>query len=126
MGVPTKEVSQKVDKLLDEVETVLSQQKELAKQQKVILNQVTVEEKEEKIVEEEVERVENVEDFKQNLIFHARHHKLLFPLVVGIGVILVWKGLWNLVDQVPLLSYSLISLSLGLIILWAFNRFNSL
>lgn len=121
-----KEVAKKVDKLLDKVEAVLDQQKTLAKQQEVILEQVNVEEKQEEEVVTEVAKVENVDDLKHNLIVHAKHHRLLFPLVVAVGVVLVWRGLWNLFDQVPILSYSFISLALGLIILWAFNRFNSL
>lgn len=122
----TKEVKKKVDQLLDKVETVLDQQKELVKKQDVILDKVAVDEKEEETVVAEVKSVEKVSDLQKNLIFHARHHKLLFPLVVAVGVVLVWRGLWNLFDQVPILSYSLISLTLGIIILWAFNRFNSL
>lgn len=124
--VATKRVSKKVDKLLDKVDAVLSQQKELVKKQQVILEQVVVEEKEEQDVVKEVEKVESVEDLKTNLIVHAKHHKLLFPLVVAVGVVLVWRGLWNLFDQLPIVSYSVISLALGLIILWAFNRFNSI
>lgn len=121
-----KEVNKKVDQLLKKVETVLDQQKTLAKQQEVILDQVVVEEKEEEEVVTEVAKVESVEDLKKNLIFHARHHKLLFPLVVGVGVVLLWRGLWNLFDQIPIVSYSFISIALGLIILWAFNRMNSI
>ena|SRR5579872_4053536 len=121
-----KEMGKKVDKLLSEVETVLHQQKELVKKQDVILEQVATDEKEEETVVEEVGKVEKVTDLQKNLIVHAKHHRLLFPLVVAVGVVLVWRGLWNLFDQVPILSYSFISLALGLIILWAFNRINSI
>ena len=119
-----KEVNKKVDQLLKKVESVLDQQKTLAKQQEVILDQVTVEEKEEEEVVTEVAKVESVEDLKKNLIFHARHHKLLFPLVVTAGVVLVWRGLSGIFDATPLVSYSFISLALGIVILWVFNRMN--
>ncbi len=122
----TKEVKKKVDELLDKVDTVLTQQKKLAKQQEVILEEVSVDEKEEEAVVAEVEKVESVDDLKKNLIFHARHHKLLFPLVVAVGAVLLWRGLWNLFDQIPIVSYSFISIALGVIILWAFNRMNSI
>ncbi len=122
----TREVKNKVDELIDKVDAVLDQQKELAQKQDVILEQVAVDEKEEEVVVDEVEKVEKVSSLQKNLIFHARHHKLLFPLVVAVGVVLVWRGLWNLFDQVPILSYSFISLALGIIILWAFNRINSI
>lgn len=119
-----KEVKKKVEELLDKVDTVLTQQKELAKQQEVILDQVAVEEKEEEVVVQEVEKVEKVSDLQKNLITHAKHHKLLFPLVITAGVVLVWRGLTGIFDATPLVSYSFISLALGIIILWVFNRMN--
>lgn len=120
----TKEVKKKVNELIDKVDTVLTQQKQLAKQQEVILDQVAVEEKKEEEVVSEVEKVERVSDLQKNLIFHARHHKLLFPLVITAGVVLVWRGLTGIFDATPLISYSFISLALGVIILWIFNRIN--
>lgn len=120
------EVNKKVDDLLDKVETVLDQQKELVKKQDVILEQVSSDEKEEEEVVAEVGEVEKVTNLQKNLITHAKHHKLLFPLIVGVGVVMLWRGLWNLFDQTPIISYSFISIALGIIILWAFNRMNSI
>ncbi len=122
----TSEVKEKVEELLDKVDTVIEQQRTIAKKEEVILDQVGVEEKEGKEVEQEMEKVEEVSVVQQKLITRAKHHHLLFPLVVAVGVVLVWRGLWNLFDQVPILSYSFISLGLGLVILWAFNRMNSI
>lgn len=121
-----KEVKKKVDELLDKVDTVLDNQKKLAKKEEVILSEVSSDEKEEKTAIQDIEKVEKVTNLQKNLIIRVKNHKLLFPLIVGIGVVLVWRGLWNLFDSVPILSYSLISLSLGIVILWAFNRINSL
>lgn len=127
MDTPKKaqEVTQKVDLLLNEVETVLTQQKELVKKQEVILEQVSEDGQEEEAVVKEVEKVEEIEGWKKYLITHTKHHKLLFPLIVGVGVVLLWRGLWDLFDNTPIISYSFISIALGLIILWAFNRMNS-
>src|SRR5689334_12654077 len=95
----TKDVKKKVDQLLDKMDKVLDQQKELVKQQEVILDQVAVEEKEEVVaVTKEVEKAEKVNDLQKNLIVHAKHHKLLFPLVVTAGVVLVWRGLTGIFD----------------------------
>ena len=120
----TKEVKQKVEELLDKVDAVLDQQKELVQKQEVILEQVTVEEKEAENIVEKVEEAEEVGSLQQNLITRARHHKLLFPLVITAGVVLVWRGLSGIFDATPLVSYSFISLTLGIIILWVFNRMN--
>jgi len=119
-----KEVKKKVDELLNKVDKVIDQQKELVKKQEVILEQVVVEEKEEEEVIEEVGKVEKVSDIQKNLITRARHHKLLFPLVITAGVVLVWRGLSGIFDATPIISYSFISLALGIIILWVFNRMN--
>ncbi|HXS15349.1 MAG TPA: hypothetical protein VN711_04420 [Candidatus Saccharimonadales bacterium] len=123
---PSQNVQEKVEELLEKVDTVIAQQEKLAKNEKIILEQVVVEEKEGEEVEQEVEKVEEVSLLQKNLIIHAKHHRLLFPLIVGVGVVLLWRGLWNLFDQIPIVSYSFISIALGIIILWAFNRLNSI
>lgn len=122
----TKEVSKKVDALLERVDSVIDQQKDLAKKEEVILKQVVVEEKEDTVVEHEVEQVEVASKFQEKLVGKLQHHKLIFPLLVGVGVVLVWRGLWEIFDVTPIISYSFISLALGVVILWAVNRINSL
>ncbi len=119
-----QKVDKKVEELLSKVDTVIDQQKDLAEKQNVILEQVVVEEKEGKEVEEQFEKVESISMVQQNLITKAKHHKLLFPLIITAGVVLVWRGLTGIFDATPLVSYSFISLALGIIILWAFNRMN--
>lgn len=119
-------VEKKVDKLLDKVDSVIEKQKTLAHKEEVILQGVRQEEKEETVVEEEVEKVATISTTQQKLIHRLQHHKLLFPLLVGVGVILVWRGLWELFDVTPIISYSFISLALGIVILWSINRINSL
>lgn len=125
----SKEVKEKVEELLSKVDTVIKQQESIAKKEEVILEQVVVEEKTGETVEEEVETVEKEEAMntvQKTLITRAKHHKLLFPLLTGVGVVLLWRGLWNLFDQLPIISYSFISIGLGIVILWAFNRMNSI
>lgn len=119
-----QKVEKKVEELLSKVDTVIDQQKELAEKQEVILDQVAVEEKEEETVVTEVEKVESVSNLQQNLITRAKHHKLLFPLLIFAGVVLVWRGLTGIFDATPVISYSFISLAIGIIILWIFNRMN--
>ena len=101
----TKTVEQKVNTLLTKVDII-------AKKEEVILKEVHQEEKQDTI--------------QQKLVSKLQRHKLLFPLIVGIGVILVWRGLWELFDVTPIISYSFISLALGIVILWTINRINSL
>lgn len=78
------------------------------------------------MVEKEVEEAEEINIVQETILSKMQKHRFFFPLVSAIGVILVWRGLWDIFDQIPIISYSAISLSLGLIILWAFNRVKSL
>lgn len=119
-----KAVDKKVDKLLDKVETVLESQKELVQKQNVILDKVKEDTTETEKVDIDIKEVEKVSDVQKSLINHAKHHKLIFPLVIMAAVVLVWRGLSGIFDVTPVISYSFISLALGLIILWIFNRMN--
>lgn len=117
--VATKEVKKKVDQLLDKVNTVIDQQKELAKKQEVILDQVATEEKEDQTVEKEVK---SVGDIQSSFIVRTKKHQFIFPLIITAGVVLVWRGLSGIFDATPVISYSVISLLVGVGILWMFNR----
>lgn len=50
------------------------------------------------------------------------HHKLIFSLVGIIGIIMVWRGVWTLFDNTPLLKDPLISIIIGFILV-AFSGF---
>src|SRR5690348_3111229 len=118
----TKEVKKSVEKLLDKVDTVIDQQKELADKQEAILQQVAVEETEGESVEKEMQKVEEANAIQSSFIVRTKKHKFLFPLIITAAVVLVWRGLSGIFDATPLISYSAISLVLGVIILWVFNR----
>jgi hypothetical protein len=119
----TKEVNKKVDELLDKVDEVIDAQKELAEKQEAILDQVAVEEKEDETMEKEVEKVSSIQS---SFIVRTKSHRFLFPLIVTAGVVLVWRGLSGIFDATPLVNYSIISLVLGIAILWFFNNMKSL
>src|SRR3990172_11424901 len=40
-------------------------------------------------------------------------HKFIFTLLVTAGIVLVWRGVWHTADDIPILSYSLVSLLVG-------------
>lgn len=63
---------------------------------------------------------------KQRIIKRFAKHKFLFSLLFTIGVVLVWRGIWHTADVTPLLSISVVSLGVGLFILWAIDRYTDL
>ena len=42
------------------------------------------------------------------------HHKIIFALVGVVGIILVWRGIWTLVDTTPFFNTPIISIIAGL------------
>ena len=54
-----------------------------------------------------------------NKIFYIteRDKQILVALLVGVGIILFWRGLWGIADETPILSNFWVSLFVGLVIL---------
>jgi len=116
---------------------VIAEQKKLEKKEEVILAAVAIDEKEgeeiQTAITAETTEVKAIAKehtitsaFRATMLSKAKKHEFIFPLIVITGVVLVWRGLWGLFDQLPIVSYSAISLILGIVILWIFNRIKSL
>lgn len=52
--------------------------------------------------------------------------KFLFAVFVAFAVVLVWRGLWELIDITPVLSSWWVSLVAGLIMLWLVEKYTSI
>ncbi|MBW3003911.1 DUF504 domain-containing protein [Candidatus Woesearchaeota archaeon] len=46
-----------------------------------------------------------------------RDKQILRALMIGTGVILFWRGVWQIADEIPILSNNYVSLFVGLVIL---------
>lgn len=46
-----------------------------------------------------------------------RDKQILRALMIGTGVILFWRGVWQIADEVPVLSNNYVSLFVGLVVL---------
>lgn len=60
----------------------------------------------------------------KSLLHHIGRHKLILGLIAIIGGVLLWHGLWNLVDITPLATNYVLSISIGLFLLWLFNKYS--
>jgi hypothetical protein len=67
--------------------------KELIEEDKIIKKEESLIAKEEKIV------VKEEKTMFQSLSALKRHHQVLFSIIIVIAVVLVWRGMWNLVDE---------------------------
>lgn len=69
---------------------------------------------------------------KETAFFHSyllkkfSKHKLVFALVVIVGNVLIWRGIWHTADQLPIISSALVSLILGIGLLWLMKKYTDL
>jgi hypothetical protein len=63
---------------------------------------------------------------KKVLIRRIAKHKFLFSLFVMFGVVLVWRGVWELSSMIPILSSSVVALAVGILVLWLVNKYTEL
>mgnify|MGYP000001573173 CR=1 FL=1 len=67
-----------------------------------------------------MKRIEAVETLIMNKSKKLkRRHKALFALLVFIGAVFLWYGMWTIVSEIPIINNPYIATVLGLIILFA-------
>lgn len=109
------------------------QNKKIEREETKILLEEKAIEKEEKKIEKELGTFEEFKSTfkdasKLRIVFVRRiqKHKFLFTMIVAIGVVLVWRGLWDLSELVPGLESSAVALLVGLGILWLIEKYTNM
>ncbi len=46
-----------------------------------------------------------------------RRHKVLRAIIAGVGIILFWRGVWDLADVTPIIQNDFVSIGVGLVLL---------
>lgn len=100
---------------------VLNEEKRIEATEEEVLNQ-----------EKKIERTlasNELKDFNQTrraFVNRIAKHKFIFTLIASTGIILVWRGIWELTSRLPILSDSFVALILGVGILWLIERYSDL
>jgi len=64
--------------------------------------------------------------FRTGFLRRFARHKLLYSLTVVAAVVLVWRGMWGLADMTPGLSNPIVSIVLGVFIIWLVDSISKL
>jgi hypothetical protein len=59
----------------------------------------------------------------RSALHRVRKHKLIVGILAIFGAVLVWRGVWNIIDVTPILKNDLTSVTVGLLILWLLNKY---
>lgn len=61
---------------------------------------------------------------KRSLLRKVSKHKFIFTTIVTLGIVLVWRGLWDISQF--FIKDSLIALGIGVVILWLLEKYTDL
>ncbi|MDO8618407.1 MAG: hypothetical protein Q7R49_00515 [Candidatus Daviesbacteria bacterium] len=127
-----KNIKLEEDKILKEAEKIEEAEKRIKEEEKKILSS------EEEILKSSKNKKSGVFDVDEGLtqrelqifrllfIKKLTKHKLISALVVIIATVLIWRGIWHTADDIPILSYSLVSLGVGILLLWILKKYTDL
>ncbi len=65
-----------------------------------------------------------VNTFRSKVVRRLQKHRLLFTLFVALGIVLVWRGLWEITEH--FITSAVVSLILGIVLLWLIKRYTDL
>lgn len=63
---------------------------------------------------------------KSGFIKRFNKHRLIYGLTSIVSVVLIWRGVWQLADLTPGISNPIISIALGIFVLWFIDRVSEL
>ena len=60
------------------------------------------------------------------LLRRLSRHKFIYSVMVGVGVVLVWRGIWDASERIAFFSFPAVTIGVGLVILWITQRYKDL
>lgn len=112
---------------------IISEEKKIEHEEAKILLEERKIENEEREVKAEEGKIVSIEKTireatKMRLGFLRKFakHKFIFSMIAGTGVVLVWRGLWDISETIPGLESSVVALIVGIGILWFLERYTEL
>lgn len=118
------QIKDEEEKIFREAKKIEAKEEELialdSEVKKLVKKDIRYDKEEEVIAEKE-------QTFVQKLALNrVKDHKTFLILIVFVAGGLAWKGLWALLDTIPIFSYGIVSMLTGLALLWVFNKLKDL
>lgn len=109
-------------KILDELKDIKDEEKEILKREDKV--EETLESTSFKEIMDAAPAVKELSTFRSKFVRRIQKHKLIFTLFVAVGIVLVWRGLWELSESI--IASAAVSLVLGIVLLWLIKRYTDL
>lgn len=111
-------------RILVEEKKIEQTEKELLREEKVVVK--TLESRQFETLMQSSNLLRDLAKTKKGIVRKIAKHKFIFTLIVSTGIILVWRGIWEVTEAMPVLSSSLVALLIGITILWLIERYTDL
>ena len=109
-------------KILAELKDIKEEEKEiLAREDKM---EETLDSRPFKEILDAAPAIKEVSAFRLRVVRRMQKHRLIFALLIALGIVLVWRGLWEVTES--LISSAFISLILGILLLWLTKKYTDL
>ena len=103
---------------------LLKEEDQILKTEHSILAEETVLEHEVKSLEKKISVLNAFESHRKRVVRRLAKHKFIFSILVSLGVVLVWRGIWDITSVMPVLKDSFVALIVGFAILWYLEKFS--
>ena len=110
-------------KILAEVENIEKMEEEIKKSEENISKNLT---QGIKTMSKDGINYKEASLIKKSILRKISKHKFLFTIIFTLGIVLVWRGLWNFTETIPFLKNSVVSLLVGFSILWLIEQYTEL
>lgn len=125
--------SEEIKKVEEEEARILLEERKVEKDEKEIVKEEGEIIHEEKFLRRNLNRVISIErtlrdaaKTRAQFLRKFAKHKFIFSMISGIGVVLVWRGLWDVSEMVPGLESSVVALVVGMGILILLEKYTEL
>lgn len=68
----------------------------------------------------------NITRLRAKMLRKVGRHKLIFALLATVGMVMVWRGTWHTLDEIPIVQYSLVSFGVGVLVLWLLKKYTDM
>lgn len=123
----------KLEKIISLENEILEREKKIEGDQKKLLAEEGEVLSEEKKLEVNISGVSKIgrqlnkiETFRSRFVSKIAKHRFIFSLLAASGVVLVWRGLWDISETLPILSSSFVALIVGLGLLWLLQKYTDM
>jgi hypothetical protein len=76
------------------------------------------------VLEKKTASLSSLEKHRRRLVKKLAKHRFLFSMIVSFGVVLVWRGIWDITAELPVLKESAVALITGFVIIWFLEKYS--